>query len=211
MSWKDSLPPLSPLQLQIAQLAPNIFRLTWNPPGPASDGDRAWLYDIYRSSSADIQFDDPSNLVAVAGHATTTFVDTIQTPGSAVYYYAVSALDRGNNESPATPVAAGIIREMLALNSKLLTVTSLSLSVAPEDRTPVLAAFRIPERTFVSLDLFERHPEQPEGFFSTLVREVRDGGTYVVGIRKEQLRSGRYLIRLKAGDTVLDELFELRP
>jgi uncharacterized lipoprotein YddW (UPF0748 family) len=211
MSWKDSIPPLPPTELHVSALMPNVFQLTWNPGGPARDRDRAWLYNIYRSTSPAIRFDDPTDLVATTTHTMTSFVDTIQNPGSAIYYFAVSALDRGNNESVPSPVASGVVREMLVLRSKLVAVTSLSLSLAIRDRVPLLAAFQLPERTFVSLDLFERTGEEAEQLFFTLLRGVRDGGTYVVGIRREQLKPGRYLLRLKAGDTSLDESFELRP
>jgi len=207
MGWKDSIPPLAPTQLQVSQIGPNVFRLDWAPPTKASDGESVWSYNVYRSSSPNIPFNDPSNLIAILGRATTSYSDTIDTPGSAAYYYAMSALDRANNESAPSPVTSGIVREMLALTSRLRSVTSLSLSVASQDPVPILIAFHIPERAFVSLDLFK----QEEVLVSTVLRGICDGGTYVVGIRREQLDPGRYLVRLKAADTTLDEPVEVRP
>jgi uncharacterized lipoprotein YddW (UPF0748 family) len=210
MSWKDSIPPLAPTNLAVSEVTPSLFRLDWNPPAPAPDGDRARYYNIYRSSSPVINTNDPGTIVAITSSDERSLIDTIASPGTPVYYYAVSAFDKGNNESPPTPVAGGTVREMFALRGKLSNTTSLSISVAHGEDLPLLVGFRLPERTVVSLDLLEKKENHSESLYSTLMSGPRDGGTYVVGILGEQCTPGRYVIRLTAEGIQLEEPVDLR-
>jgi len=210
MSWKDSIPPLEPTNLIVSEITPSVFRLDWKPPGPAPDGDRARYYNIYRSPSPGINTDDPETIVAITASDVSSFVDTITSPGPPVYYYAVSAFDKGNNESPPTQVTGGTVREMFALSGKLSNTTSLSISVAHGEGLPVLVGFRLSERVFVSLDLLEKKNDASESLSATLMSGPRDGGTYVVGIPRERCTPGRYVIRLTAEDTALEEPVDLR-
>ena len=148
--------------------------------------------------------------MAITSSDSTSFTDTIGTAGSAAYYYAVSAFDKGNNESPPTPVARGTVHEMFALGGKLLISPSLSISLPNDENVPVLVGFRLPERVFVSLDLLERKVDTSETLTATLTSGSRDAGTYVVGIPMERIKSGRYVVRLTAADTMLEELLIIR-
>ena len=98
----------------------NVFLAEWTPSTPASDGDRARYYNVYRSTSPVIDTDNPSLLIAVTPCPSNTFIDTVKVPTGVTYHYAVAALDKGNNESPPTRVASASIREMLALKSRCL-------------------------------------------------------------------------------------------
>jgi len=76
-----------------------VYVLNWDPPAPAADSDTASRYLVYRFLSSDTTDKDNSrNLIAFEGGTTSIpsgRVDTI----NAQYYFAVSALDRNNNES----------------------------------------------------------------------------------------------------------------
>ena len=102
MSWKDPIPPNAPQSVRSAfNTSTNLFELQWNPPIPAVDGDTAAKYVVYRFRSQTIQaadFEDSRNILGLTGQ--TTFVPSarIDTPG-VHYSFAVTALDRNNNES----------------------------------------------------------------------------------------------------------------
>ena len=63
---------------------------------------------------------------------------------------------------------------------------------------------------FVSVDLIEKKSEAPALLIATLLSGTRDGGTYVVGIPEQKFNHGHYLLRLRAGETTLDEPIDLR-
>jgi len=101
MEWKDTLAPNAPRNLWAEQTVSGSI-IHWYAPPPASDGDTAIRYAVYRFSppSSIRDFDDARNLVDLTG-TTSTETPTPELPGT--YYYAVTALDRNENESaPST-------------------------------------------------------------------------------------------------------------
>jgi len=102
MAWKEQTPPERPQNLRSTfNTATNLFELQWNTPVPASDGDTAARYVVYRFKSSSYQpadLEDSRNLIALMGRTTATPPARIDTPG-VQYSYAVSSLDRNNNES----------------------------------------------------------------------------------------------------------------
>ncbi|MCZ6775085.1 MAG: family 10 glycosylhydrolase, partial [Ignavibacteria bacterium] len=210
MSWKDSVPPLPPSNLTVSEIATNVFHLEWIPPAGAQDGDEARYYNIYRSSLQKLSTDDPFNLIAITSSNDNHFVDTVKSPSGLRYYYAVTSFDKGNNESMPSNTASALVKEMLAIKRKLSNVTGLSMSVINGDGAPTLVAYELPERTFVSLNIFEQLSDMSERLVTTITRGVQEPGIYVVGVGKVDFAQSRYVIRLKAGDTPLEQFIDLR-
>jgi hypothetical protein len=71
-------------------------------------------------------------------------------------------------------------------------------------------AYELPERTFVSLEIFEQLSDMSERLVATITRGVQEPGIYVVGVGKVDLTRGRHVIRLKAGHTTLEQFFDPR-
>jgi len=118
--WKDTLPPLAPSNIA-ATLNPTsgLYQLSWTPPAPAADGDTARRFLLYRFTKpsynpADIEVS--TNLMALTGQ-------TVLVPAARLdsvnqqYYFAVSALDKNNNESPLSNV--------IPINAVVATPTQL--------------------------------------------------------------------------------------
>jgi uncharacterized lipoprotein YddW (UPF0748 family) len=102
MPWKDSIPPLSPRRLMVAQDTSGVL-LRWLEPYPAADQDEAQAYVIYRCLSSEVlQIENPRHILSVK-HRTTDFFDQTGTVGAS-YVYGVSALDKMHNESSVTKV-----------------------------------------------------------------------------------------------------------
>lgn len=97
MTWKDPIPPNSPTNLQVLKLSPERVRLIWNRPKMASDGEVAEYYNIFRANEP-IDPNNPAHLYKITSNADTLFFDTLPDT-SQIYYYAVSALDKLDNES----------------------------------------------------------------------------------------------------------------
>ncbi|RIV27634.1 glycoside hydrolase [Fibrisoma montanum] len=100
MPWIDSIPPLPPRDLKAADSSDGI-ELFWQQPEPATDGNGAHYYVIYRfeGKKPRIHLDDPRHILAVCqGELLTRYVDKTADP-SKKYVYAVTAFDRLHNES----------------------------------------------------------------------------------------------------------------
>ena len=104
MTWKDMISPNPPQGLQYAGGSPAGANLSWKVPVKASDGDTASRYVIYRFDHSNItaaEIDSARNILLVTD--TSSSAPPIPA-GSGPYYYAVTALDRNWNESPASAV-----------------------------------------------------------------------------------------------------------
>ena len=99
MTWKDSVPPLTPDDLK-AEIHGTSVALKWNKPARASDGDTAYRYVIYRfNNPSQVNIEDAWDILNIQNGDETDFIDTTAYDTSAQYTYAVTALDRMNNES----------------------------------------------------------------------------------------------------------------
>jgi hypothetical protein len=209
MPWKDSIPPLAPTHLAVTEVSANVFCLEWKPPLPASDGDRARYYTVYRSTMPEINTENPLFLIAVAPGSGNAFLDTVKTPTGVTYHYAVAALDKGNNEGPPSNVASAAIREMLALKNRLPASTSINTSFSHEAGKPTLVAYRLERRSPVQLSIYCEQADGRDSLYAKLIDEVQNSATYVVGLGPITFRNGRYAIRMKAGETDIEQRFEV--
>ncbi len=100
MPWKDNVLPNMPRDLK-ATATPSGVELFWQAPAPASDGDRARYYVIYRFDGRQRQFrtDNPQYILSIAqGEDSTRYIDKTADPAKR-YTYVVTAFDRLHNES----------------------------------------------------------------------------------------------------------------
>ena len=206
MPWKDALPPRSPTVLGVSEVTTNVFQLEW--PAPSSAPPRRYI--VYRSSSRQIAFDDPRAIVAITPGNETVFIDTVRSPTGPTFFYAVTAVDRGNNESAPCPVSGGTVKEFLSLRGKMSDVTALSVSLSTNGGTPILVAYSLARRESVELSLVALSAAAPDSLVGSLAGGTQDEGTYVVGMSGLQFGPGRYVVRLKAGESVLEQPIDLR-
>jgi uncharacterized lipoprotein YddW (UPF0748 family) len=209
MAWKDSIPPLPPKNLTVTEISPSVYHLEWSAPPAASDGDRARRYIVYRWSTPAIPTDNPRAIAAITSTADNFYVDSVSTPVGIASYYAVASLDKGNNESLPSNIASATVREALALQGKLSHFTTLSTSVSNGDGTPAFAGYHLGARMPVALELYLTTSDARDTLIATLVNAVQDEGAYVYGLRRALHTPGIYLIRLKAGGTVLEQNVEV--
>ena len=105
MSWKDSIPPEAPQMLAFKRIPGKaVSGLVWDKPPEAADGDTAYhyvVYNFYTSGMGPVDFESGENINAIT--VTNSYVPARST-GEAPRYFAVSALDRINNESEPTDV-----------------------------------------------------------------------------------------------------------
>ncbi len=202
MPWKDPIPPAVPTALAVTEITPNIFHLEWAPPRRALDGDEARRYSVYRWNSADIPMQDARALIAITNGPSTYYVDTVKINEGVRYYYAVCAVDKGNNESAPCTTAPIVARELAALNTRFASLASLSTITLNNDEPVQLAGYKVGETTDVLLSLFRTGIDKP---VAILVDQVQNAGTYIVSLPTGKLVGGSYQLRLKAGSTQLSQ------
>jgi hypothetical protein len=205
MPWKDAVPPNAPGTMAVTESAPGVFSIEWAPPRRARDGDDARYYNVYRWTNAAIPLDDPHALVAIVPDGRTYYADTVAVPEGVQYFYAVSALDRANNESSPTTTSVSV-RELVDLSGRLSTLTSL-VTLLPEDASPLIA-FVLSAGSEIALELRSATPA--DSTYALLATGNRNPGTYVVGIPGGRFSPGRYVVRLTAGPHRLEQPLELR-
>jgi uncharacterized lipoprotein YddW (UPF0748 family) len=211
MLWKDSIPPQSPARLAVAEVVTNVFQLEWTESPPARDGELPARYVIYRSSPSEPRTDYPPNIIAVIPAGRTFYLDTVRVPTGLTYQYAVTALDRLNNESPSSSTGSAVVRELLALKGKLSDFTSLSASLDGRNGQPFLLGYRLAYRTAVALEILRIDASGLEYCLARPVDGIYDQGTYILGLRGLQLPPGEYSVRLRAGATHLEQPLRIQP
>ena len=147
MAWKDSVPPNPPRSLA-GEVQPAGIALKWDAPIPASDGDTASRYAVYRLGHvpAPSELEDVQNIFAVTG---TPSLPPPAPPATTRFFYVVTALDRNYNESVMTtplavePVAAPAIAATLSYPEAGDTnVATLSLAFR-WNRLPIPVFYRL--------------------------------------------------------------------
>jgi uncharacterized lipoprotein YddW (UPF0748 family) len=102
MDWKETTPPNAPGNLQMTfNSALTAYELQWQAPGIAADGDSASRYAVYRFRTPTPMPGDllnPRNILSLSGDTKVIPVARIDS-ADVQYSYAVSALDKNNNES----------------------------------------------------------------------------------------------------------------
>ena len=108
MPWLDDIVPNMPQTLS-AEAQEDGVHLNWSKPVPASDGETASGYVVYRFKEGEkISVLDPKNILKISFEEFTFFLDTAVEKGSR-YTYLVTALDRLKNESdPSGPVGVEV-------------------------------------------------------------------------------------------------------
>ncbi|MBM4174569.1 MAG: T9SS type A sorting domain-containing protein [Ignavibacteria bacterium] len=97
MIWKDPVPPNKPNYITIQKITSDRFRIAWTRPQTATDGEIAEYYNIFRATSP-IDPNKAEHLYKITSNPDTFYFDIIPDTNS-VYYYAVSAFDKVDNES----------------------------------------------------------------------------------------------------------------
>jgi uncharacterized lipoprotein YddW (UPF0748 family) len=106
LDWKETVPPNPPQNVQYSPIAERKpYILQWGLPATASDGDSASRYALYRKANDLLQqadIEDSQYLFDVTGIRQISLSEPETMAQN--YYYAVTSLDRNNNESDLSNV-----------------------------------------------------------------------------------------------------------
>jgi uncharacterized lipoprotein YddW (UPF0748 family) len=204
MTWKEMTPPNPPVNLTITKFSATAL-LTWTAPGVAPDGEGASYYAVYRSMSRPIDIDDARNLVYVGTNL--KYDETSLPIGSNVSYYAVTALDKLQNESVLSNLVGIDANGVVGIEEQPTVIAGFQLRQNyPNPFNPsTIISFRLASEQSVALRVYD-----------ILGREIRALADGVLGPGEHQyqfdgsgLSSGVYIYRLIAGSFVESRKMQL--
>lgn len=105
MAWKNlNSAPNAPSNVRFVQnTTTGKYELYWDKPEATAQGDTAFAYIVYRSSTPDINTSDAKNIFGINGETYLSLNDSKYSITKGLYY-AVAAFDRNSNESPLSAV-----------------------------------------------------------------------------------------------------------
>lgn len=205
MPWRDAVRPNPPRTLRL-----ELGRLTWEAPVPASDGDTAAWYAVYRTRyrpgedallallpATQRYWPLPdANTEASVTHSTSV---THTASGAMAHPYAVSALDAFWNESAVTgasvAVAATTEHDHAPAPSIPVFTPRISAPVTAGDAT-ILLGFELGHAAFVRLRLMDSNGAE----LLVLIDGWQGAGTHIVGIDRKRMPDDLRRIVFEAGD-----------
>ncbi len=205
MPWKDSIPPLPPLHIAVRHVSDGIFAVAWEEPGKAPDGDYPSNYVVYRTVLNRMDISNPEEIVAILPAGTTSFIDTVTVEGSEGYSYAVTSLDRLDNES-APSAQRIIVPELLALAGGLKPAFRQFPPWPATASSVIYVPFELAGTTPVIVEILDEGNRQ----VAKVVDKVELAGLHVAAADVSGLPAGRYQVLLVAGETSSKTTFTVR-
>ena len=197
MPWKDHQPPNPPTALHVDNPTDDIFALRWTKPSLAFDGDPAMKFVIYRSASSPVDVDRSSNILALIPASRFEYSDTILHVRATKYYYAVSALDRGNNESTPS-VERGVVVPALAALARQFQARS---RMGNPYRSPHSSIMFFPYELSTKAPVFVKVLDGANAEVATVVDAQQAAGMHVAAADLSRLRPGTYSLLFITGET----------
>ncbi len=176
MPWKYARESQPPPVLAVSETHPAVFQLEWRGTPDAS------AYVVYRSANHPPDLSDPRAIVAFFGASRTSWIDTIVVPASTTYCYALTSVNRGDDESLNAATSVGMIREAAALAT--LFRPTFDFQVTRVDTTTGIAwgAYRLPEEAPVTIELISQKTKTRGAPLQTLVDRRQKAGYHVVSL-----------------------------
>ncbi len=191
MLWKDSIPPLPPEHVRTVVDARGTASISWQAPQAAADGETPFRYVVYRSAHAPVATDDASAICAVLPSSVTLYRD-VRPSGSPACAYAVTSLDRLNNESTGLTLQQDY--ERLALRTAPGYALAQNFPNPFSGRTYI--AYRLGGRSVVELRIKQFPPFRD----IIVLHTVQDAGSYVLPIDGKNFAAGKFEYELSAGE-----------
>lgn len=131
MPWRDNTPPMSPTSLSAVKYAEDSIVLYWTQPAATDNElDKAKRYVIYRSENQDVDINNANNILAITNDVAKYADKTIE--AGVVYYYAVTALDRFQNESSTTNIATYAPPTITCPGNQILSLDAACTVLVPD-------------------------------------------------------------------------------
>jgi len=190
MPWIDNIPTGAPNNLKVTKVDDKTYTLTWDKATAGTDGDTVQYYNIYRSSSSIIDYNDANNLFYITTNSDNSYTINYSTAPDRNYYFAVSALDRKNVESAPSNIVSVIVTGIADLNNP--SGFRLEQNYPNPFNPATNIAFSLATKANVKLSIFNVLGQK----IKTIVNDVRDAGRHVVSFNASNLPTGMYIYKI---------------
>jgi uncharacterized lipoprotein YddW (UPF0748 family) len=193
MPWKDDIKPNAPVNLTLTALDSTSILLKWEKPLPAADGDTAIYYNIYLDVNSPADISDVKKMIKFRLVDDTSFVLTFQNQLSNNYYFAVTAYDKGYNESLPAEAAYIIssISEKPIIAEKFFLYQNYPNPFNPSTKIK----YYLSEEGYTKLSIHDILGNE----IAVLVEGTQRKGSYEVNFENPNLASGLYFYTLRNG------------
>jgi uncharacterized lipoprotein YddW (UPF0748 family) len=206
MPWKDAVPPPSPSNISVSYGDDNLAVIRWTAPEKDRDGKLPMWFVVYRSSEEQVNTTSPGTILAVVPASQTVYRDESVRGTGRKNFYTVTSLDRCGNESNGIKQQKSEARTLLSRYRQRRSMVNLSENYPNPFSQKTFISFDLPERSFVTLKLIPSDAQKE----TTIIREMREAGTHIVGINGATLQEGMIEVQLRVGTTVVRKMIEKR-
>jgi uncharacterized lipoprotein YddW (UPF0748 family) len=205
MPWKDNIPPLPPVNVRATRQfdAPTLVRVSWSPSLPASDGESARAYIVYRFAMGDsLNLNDARAIrgivPALSTNASLSFTEQ-NVDNTRQFVYVVTAVDRLWNESqPAAPAA--LVREVSVRQSAAEIVLDEPSPNPASDQTTI--TFTVHEPCLAEYVVYDLLGREVWRAWNGGGKRLLPAGVYREVLEVHHLPPGVYLGRLTLGASI---------
>lgn len=193
MPWLDSIAP-NKIENLVLLKDSNKVKLSWTKPLIAQDGDSAKRFVIYRFNHPDsIDLNDPRPIRRITWNDTTEYTDVIPSISNPQYIYAVTSLDKLNNESEPVIKSLNVTDVENENSQKLEFALQQNFPNPFNPETKII--YQLSENSKVSLKIYDILGNE----IVELVNKENEAGRHEVIFDASKLPSGIYIYRINAG------------
>lgn len=205
MIWKDSTLPPEPGNVLVTNVTDGIFRISWNQQQSGAAhlvGEQVKQFNVYRSATRDIDTGNPENIVAAVPAWATGYCDTIRHISSPKYFYGVTSIDRGNNESEVASESV-VIPEIVELSSEFKPRSYVKMIMGGGGKDEIFFEYELADSLPVILKILDRNNKE----LLTLVDLYQGAGRYLAGADLSDLGKGEYTYLFMGGESIVKKSF----
>jgi uncharacterized lipoprotein YddW (UPF0748 family) len=193
MPWKDNIKPNAPVNISLTTTDSLAFTLTWSKPSPAQDGDTAVYYNVFRDNQFPVDINDITKMIKFRMVNDTSLVILFDTIPTSNHYFAVTAFDKGYNES--SPAETGIIIVSNDDENYILSQYFLSQNYPNPFNPSTVINYSIPVAGPTTLKIYDVLGNE----LAALINEHVPAGNHTVTFDASAFSSGVYFYKLSSG------------
>jgi uncharacterized lipoprotein YddW (UPF0748 family) len=194
MAWLDSIPPNPPLNLTAHDVDAGTL-LQWDNASLSSDGDSARNFVIYRFEEEDsTDLSNPEKILDIIQADKLEYLD-VEGSEFRSYTYALTSLDRMNNESDGSNLVQLIFTAIEEPLVRSLPEFRLNQNYPNPFNPTTTIGYHLPTSGHVELSIYNLLGQK----IVTLVSERQEAGYHQVEWEASAYASGVYLYQLKTG------------
>ncbi len=203
MPWKHPVVAEPPRNLRITETSSGVFKLEWDPSPELNSSDKPTHYIVYRSETLEFDIKNADCMISVLPSTENYFIDLMEHPESAHYYYFVTAVNNSNVESQPSNEVRAEMKEAIVMRQRVQMKTLLAQNYQNPAEKETFLTYQLGSRLNVRLTVFDQSGNEVE----KLVDAVQGPGMYSYPLFTFRLSKGIYRYTLTTDIDSLSKYF----